>query len=129
MPNSHTAGAVIYAANPSTLATFYADVFGFDIVHAEPEYTVLESASFQIVFLATADARANIEATGAPVRRNDTAIKPVFYVRHLGSARKLAAELGGGLNSADREWRFQDSTVCDGYDLEGNVFQARQRVD
>ncbi len=28
-----------------------------------------------------------------------------------------------------RVWRFLGCMVCDGYDPEGNIFQARQRVD
>ncbi len=43
----------------------------------------------------------------------------------LAQARSAAAALGGQVDGAEREWRFQVFTVCDGHDSERNVFQLR----
>jgi hypothetical protein len=61
-----------------------------------------------------------------PEPREDTALKLVFGVENIARARRRAAELGGAVKAAEREWDFEGAKVCDGYDPEGNVFQLRQ---
>ncbi|HEY4218735.1 MAG TPA: VOC family protein [Gemmatimonadaceae bacterium] len=121
-----TAGAVLYAADATRLSAFYARVAGLEPHHAVDEYVQLRFANFELVILTTRQSRAaGGDAAHPPPRRADVAIKPVFYVPDLAVARTIAAELGGGVESAAAEWPFENSTVCDGFDPEGNVFQLR----
>jgi catechol-2,3-dioxygenase len=122
------AGVVLYAADLTRLSTFYSRLLGFTPLQADVEHVLLRSAAFELVILTTVQSRATeAEATRPPILRARTAIKPVFYVADLAAARVLAVELGGGVKAASHEWRFQDSTVCDGFDPEGNIFQLRRR--
>ena len=122
-----TAGAVLYAANAVRLGAFYAALGGFDVLHADDKYTHLRLASFDLVVMTTEESRAaGALLTQPPARRNDAAFKPVFYVTDLAAARARVSALGGRLNPSSNEWRFDDFTVCDGLDIEGNLFQLRQ---
>lgn len=71
---------------------------------------------------------ADVVVAEPPLRREDTAIKLVFFVPSIAEARATAAMNGGALNPPEREWRFQHHLVCDGIDPEGNVIQLRQRA-
>ena len=103
------AGAVIYGADAARLSAFYARLNGLAVVHADDEYVLLRSSTFELVILVTAESRAAADsATRSPIPRTKTAIKPVFYVPDLAAARVAARELGGALKSVDDEWRFQD---------------------
>ncbi len=123
-------GAVVYAKDTEKLRAFYAAVVGFAVTHVEPEYSILESATFQLVLLAIPPHRAaDVVIAEPPLRRENTAIKLVFFVPSIAEARAAAAMNGGALNPPEREWRFRNHVVCDGYDPEGNVIQLRAHVD
>ena len=120
-------GAVLYAKNISSVAAFYAGVAGLRVVASEPGHIVLESAGFQLTIVATPPRiAASIHIASPPQRRENAALKLVLPVASLVTARAAALTLGGELNSADRERKFQNSRVCDGQDPEGNVIQFRE---
>ena len=128
MPNHPAAGAVIYAKDIARVSAFYAAVAGLEVTHTERAHIILESPAFQLVVLAVPpDVAATIALTTPPARRENAAIKPVFFVTDIADARDAAARLGGELNPPERQWKFQGATVCDGHDPEGNVFQLRER--
>lgn len=60
------------------------------------------------------------------MRRENAAIKPVFFVPSIAAVRAGADAFGGILNPSDNEWSFQGFKVCDGLDPEGNVIQFRE---
>lgn len=121
------AAAVLYAKNLAKISEFYTQVCTLPVVQSASDYVVLESADYQLVILSIpVTIAAAITVATPPVRREGTPIKLVFFVENLGATRKLAADLGGQLNPAEREWSFQDWTVCDGHDPEGNVVQFRE---
>jgi predicted enzyme related to lactoylglutathione lyase len=125
---SFAAGAVIYAKDPQRLANFYRQVVGLVVAHTESEYVVLESPALQLVLHSIPAAiAAQITISTPPIRREGTAVKLVFPVSSIHSARSLALALGGALHSQEREWQFQDCIVCDGCDPEGNVIQLREQ--
>lgn len=100
------------------------------VCHSDDHYIELESDSFQLVVLQIPKRIADaIVIASPPERREDAAIKLVLFVQSIEHARTSALQLGGGVNTPDREWQFQGATVCDGYDPEGNVFQLRQQTD
>jgi predicted enzyme related to lactoylglutathione lyase len=129
-PSPFSAGAVIYAKDVGRLSSFYAEVIGLNIALEKPEFVVLESSHFQLVLHSIPQAIAStFEITNPPVRREDTAVKLVFPVSSIKTARVQARAFGGELNSPEREWQFQDCLVCDGHDPEGNVIQFRERTN
>lgn len=121
------AGAVLYAKDMRRLAAFYSVVAGLAEVQQERDFTVLENEASQLTIVAIPDRiAATIEIAAPPRRRSGTPVKVFFVVPNLAESRKTAAELGGELESADREWKFGEWRVCDGHDPEGNVFQLRE---
>ena len=126
-PNGdHQGGAVIYAKNPERVASFYRRVAGLRLCRAVRSHVVLDSGAFQLVVLRIpARLAKRIAIESPPRRRENAAIKPVFFVTSITQARELARNYGGALNELGREWRFDGMTVCDGSDPEGNIFQLR----
>lgn len=123
------AGLVVYALDPRRLSDFYRAVAGLALVETAPGHVVLELPTFQLVLVQVpADVSSQIEVSEPPERREGTPLKPVFAVADLEAARATAAEHGGVLDPADREWRFGQWRVCDGHDPEGNVLQLRETV-
>ncbi len=61
-----------------------------------------------------------------PIVRAATPIKPVFYsARSIAEIRANVESAGGLFNDQSDEWVFHGNHVCDGVDVEGNVFQVR----
>ena len=120
------AGIVVYAKEVGRVAAFYAAVAGLDLVEATDGYVVLASDALEFVVVRIPDEIAGtIEVATPPVRRTETPLKPVLPVADIASARQRAPGLGGVVDPPAREWRWGDTTVCDGNDPEGNVFQLR----
>ena len=112
-------GAVLYAKDVARLAAFYAEVLGLAETGRDHDHVVLQVPT-------TLAERIVIETP--PVRRDDTALKPVFFVASLAAVREAASRLGGALNPVEREWTFAGHRVCDGADPEGNVLLFRERL-
>ncbi len=120
-------GAVLYAKNLDGLVEFYSSVTGIEPRSVEKGFAILGSGPSQFVIVRIPKRIADtIDIATPPEPREDTPTKLVFGVNSIAHARDLAAELGGAINSAEREWEFESAKVCDGYDPEGNVFQLRQ---
>lgn len=120
-------GEVLYAKDAQRVVTFYRDVTGLNVARTAADHVVLKSPAFQLVVLEASHPLAEtIAIADPPHRRENTSIKLVFFAESIADARKTAGLLGGGLNAAEHEWKFEGSTVCDGYDLEGNSFQLRE---
>jgi hypothetical protein len=123
----YCAGAVIYATNPKLIADFYQNVVGMGVTQITDSFVALESNSFQLVAVQIPERFVKMETIETPpVRRENAAIKPIFYVKSLANAREAAAKFGGALNDTRREWTFEGTTACDGSDPEGNVYQLRE---
>lgn len=125
---SHPQSAfVVYAKEPQRLAEFYAKVATLEWVDANDDFIVLESSAVQVVIVRMpreiADA---ITLTDPPALREDTPIKPVLFVPHLGAARAAAASTAGRVKPQEAEWRFGLAMGVDGYDPEGNVFRLQE---
>jgi predicted enzyme related to lactoylglutathione lyase len=127
MPAPVTAAAVLYAKDVAGVSAFYAAVAGLAVTESEPGHVTLEARGFQLVVVAVPPhVAARIAIESPPVRREDTPVKLVFFVRSLDAATAEVARLGGQMNPPERAWAFQGATVLDGHDPEGNVFQLRQ---
>jgi predicted enzyme related to lactoylglutathione lyase len=120
-------GAVLYAKDLNLLVQFYSSVAGIEPQSIENEFAILGSRPSQLIIVRIPKRIARtIDIATPPERREDTPLKLVFGVADIAPARDRAAELGGAVNAAEREWEFEGAKVCDGYDPEGNVFQLRQ---
>lgn len=120
-------GAVLYAKDLDRLVEFYSSVAGIEPQSVEKRFAVLGVRPSQFVILRIPKRIADtIDFATPPEPREDTPLKLVFGVEDIARARRRAAELGGAVNAAEREWKFEGAKVCDGCDPEGNVFQVRQ---
>lgn len=128
MSCSITAGAVIYATDLDRLAEFYAGALQFQIVMRDSQHVVLTANSFELVLLKRESAANPVESdsTIPRPRRSEAAVKPVFVIDSIASARVAAPPLGGIVNAVAHEWRFGPYQVCDALDPDGNVLQLRQ---
>ena len=124
------AGAVLYAKQFKKIAQFYERIADLQIQESDDSHVRLESGCFQLVVLQVPDRIAQtIDISNPPLPREGTPIKLVLFVASISDVRSMIAELGGSLNSVEKEWEFLGYTVCDGYDPEGNVFQLRALID
>lgn len=120
------AGAVIFAKDLKKISEFYKQVIGFEVSDVNEAFVKLQKGAFELVVLQIPKhVAARIEVGIPPLRRENTPIKLVFFVKSLGGMGEMVKELGGELNSRDKEWEFDNHIVCDGCDPEGNVFQLR----
>jgi len=127
MVSPHQSGAVIFAKDIRRVAAFYEHLCALAVVDAHSDHIVLESGAVQLVIhgipLRIAQ---DIHITQPPAVREETPIKLFFPVASLAEARALAAQWGGQLLPAGREWEARGFRACDGHDPEGNVVQFRQ---
>lgn len=120
-----TAAAVLFVDDVSRIAAFYRAIARMEVLHANGDHVVLESAGFQLTVHALRHDGAT-SITRAYPTREDTHVKLCFPVEDLQAARTAAARLGGELWARDREWQARGFRACDGRDPEGNVFQLRE---
>ena len=120
-------GAVLFAKNLDRVATFYSAVLGLTEDNRAADHIVLESPGFQlVVHRLTGGGAVSGDTISPPARRATAAFKPVFFVPSISHLRRVAEAHGGVLESAEQEWSFKGTTVCDGLDPEGNVIQFRE---
>lgn len=119
-------GLVVYAKDCKKLAEFYSTLLQLNVIESDAEFVLMELDGLELVIVQSPPTIAEkITITNPPNRRENTAIKPVFFIKNIQSIRELAQSHGGFVDHPQKEWEFRDSTVCDGYDPEGNVFQLR----
>ena len=119
--------AVIFAKDVPRLAAFYRSVLELAEVHADAGHVVLGSELVQLVIHAIPAAiAAGIKIGAPPEVREETPIKLCLPVTSLAAARRQARALGGGMGPPAHEWAARNFRACDGFDPEGNVFQARE---
>ncbi len=123
----HQAGAVLFTVNLQRLAHFYEEIAGMYIIKSASDHVVLEVGMFHLTVHQIPDQYAkNIVITVPPVVRETAAIKLSFRVDSISRSRQTAAELGGQVYGPEREWSDEETTTCNGYDPDGNVFQLFQ---
>ena len=115
-------GLVIYSSSIHRLAEFYSHVFGFEVSEKDESYALLIAGSFELVLLET-EVSKKAAITGKA--REDTPIKPSFFVdTPLELVGEKIKERGGAIYQP-KSWNFGGRQVCDGCDCEGNIFQLR----
>ena len=125
--DTHQVGAVLFTVRLSHLADFYEQVAGMHVGKTAPDHVVLEISTFRLtVHQIPEQYTKNIVIASPPVVRESGATKLSFRVDSISRSRQTAAELGGLVYGPDREWTTDGTTICDGYDPDGNVFQLFQ---
>jgi predicted enzyme related to lactoylglutathione lyase len=126
MSNQNVA-AVLYTINLESIARFYGQVAGMRVQRTDTDHVVLEKDGFRlIVHQIPEEYAANVRIESPPRIRESGAIKLSLPVVSISNARQTAAQLGGCVYDADHEWEYEGSSVCDGWDPDGNVFQLFQ---
>lgn len=120
-------GLVIYTARLEPLAKFYRCVFKLNKREGDQTFVALDSPFFELVLLITEAAKTN--HTSSPTKpRESSAMKPVFFVNDfIQIIREKIIEHGGHCNPEEKEWIFDNLIVCDGWDIEDNIFQIRSK--
>jgi len=120
---------VIFAKNKRRVSAFYRETLGLVASEEAPSHDVLVGAGIELVIHAIPRKYAtDIVITKPPSVREDTPIKPAFYVEDLEAVRVAAKKTGGFLKPRDQAWDIRGCVVLDGHDPEGNVVQFKQRV-
>lgn len=128
-PSATQLGLVIFAKNPSTVSAFYQQTLGLALIEDASSHHLLAGGGLELVIHAIPPAyAAEIEISRPPQLREDTPIKPAFWVADLDAVRVAAEACGGGLNPASKTWQIRGAAVLDGWDPEGNVVQFKQRL-
>jgi predicted enzyme related to lactoylglutathione lyase len=126
MSNEHTA-AVLFTIHLKPMAQFYEQVAGMHVRPAGDDHIVLDKNTFRLVVHQIPEQHArSIVISTPPKVREASAIKLCFAVESIARSRAVAANLGGCVYASDREWQYEGTTVCDGWDPDGNVFQLLQ---
>lgn len=125
MTRASRAGAVIYAKDLAKLSAFYQQLLSMQVLKADTQHEVLNSADFQLVLHAIPPHIAATITIPQPLApREDAAIKLYFSVDSLADAKRLSESLGGAV--FDNEWAGPGFRMRNGCDPEGNIFQLRQ---
>lgn len=123
-------GLVIFAKELETLVGFYSALLPFRIVERDANYVILAGEGCDLTILQPPDpVRATMQVSSPPAKRENVAMKPVFYIRDINAVRDAATRLGGHIFPVEKAWEFHGYTVCDGYDPEGNIFQLRSKLN
>jgi predicted enzyme related to lactoylglutathione lyase len=122
--------AVLFTINMAAIARFYERVVEMRVHKADHDHVVLEKNGFRLIVHQIPEKYAkNIAIAVPPKVRESGSIKLSFSVDSISRARDVAAQLGGRLYGPDREWEYDSTIVCDGWDSDGNVFQLFQPAD
>ncbi len=122
-------GLVVFAKNKKRVSAFYQQALGLQVIEEQSSHDLLCGDGIEIVIHAIPKKiAAEIQIAKPPVARQDTPLKPTFYVPDLEAVRAPAEATGGFLKPAEGAWSIRGATVLDGWDPEGNVVQFKQRV-
>src|SRR4030095_15939237 len=125
--SNQNAAAVLYTINLRSIARFYEQIAGMRVHRTEGDHVVLEKDGFRlIVHQIPEEYAANVRIEKPPKIRESGAIKLSLPVASISNARQAAAPLGGCVYDGAHEWEYEGSSVCDGWDPDGNVFQIFQ---
>lgn len=121
-------GLVVFAKDKRRVSAFYQRALELKVVEKSASHHLLRGPGIEIVVHAIPRAiAAEITITRPPAIREETPLKPTFYVRDLERVRAEANATGGWLKPAEQAWTIRGATVLDGWDPEGNVVQFKQR--
>ncbi len=115
-------GLVFYSQNIAKLSSFYVAALGFTREDSDETYIRLVLGETELVIhKASEKCVARLDES-----REHIPIKPVFFINeNLDDIREAVISNGGFFKPSPAEWQFNGTVVCDGNDVEGNIFQVR----
>jgi predicted enzyme related to lactoylglutathione lyase len=126
MTGSSKAGAVLYAKDLERVASFYAAALSLNVAGRDEEHVHLKTGAVDLVVRQIpADLASKIPVATPPSRRDDAAIKLVFFVSDLPRLHSAVTTHGGVMDRSAKPWVFDGCQVWDALDPEGNVVQFR----
>ena len=118
---------VIFAKNKRRVSDFCRRTLGLAAIEEESTHDLLRGRGIRLVIHAVPRKYSTqINITKPPQVREDTPLKPAFFVRSLDAVRLAAESAGGSLQPMDMAWQYNGATVLDGCDPEGNVVRFTQ---
>jgi hypothetical protein len=119
---------VIYAKSKRRVSAFYRQTLELVAIEEASTHDLLRGPGIELVIHAIPEQYASqISIANPPQVREDTPLKPVFFVKSLEAVRLAAESAGGLLQPRDKAWQYNSAVVLDGCDPEGNVVQFRQQ--
>lgn len=116
---------VLWVENLDTAKSFYQRLLSAELVDDTPTFVRVASSTNEVLLhLVPEQYREGISAP--PELRETAAIKPIFRVASIEQARTSVAALAGRVYSAETEQVYAGMRYCDGFDIEGNVFQLAE---
>jgi len=113
---------VIYVQELEKMKKFYQYVFGFivkEVVYSKKSsnHIMLIKDDLELVLIE--------KNTLSPV---SSTLKPIFIIDEpMAVCRKRIKLHGGSFSAKSKEWLSEGFQVCDGVDMEGNVFEVRYK--
>lgn len=120
-------GAVVYAKDMVTLASFY-EALGFEQTSQDEGYTALQHGDSELSIIQAPQEIADQITVAEPAEmRTQTPIKLVFLVASIEQTAVQINTHGGRVDRGQARWDFGDFYVQDAVDPEGNILQLRER--
>lgn len=123
-------GLVVFAKNKKRVSAFYRRTLGLSVIEEAASHDLLRGPGVEVVVHAIPrKIAAEIKITRPPQRREETPLKPTFFVPDLEQVRAEAHATGGSLKPKEGAWLIRGATVLDGCDPEGNIVQFKEATD
>lgn len=116
---------VLWVENLDRATDFYSRLLNASVSEQSETFVAVASEHNEVLLhLVPEQYREGI--AGLPTVREDSVMKPVFRVHSITAAREAIAGLTGKVQPTETEQLYQAAKYCDGFDVEGNVFQLRE---
>ena len=115
---------VLFVEGLTQTANFYAALLGGELLDQSPTFVRVASDSSEVLIhqIPGATPEASYQT------REGAAMKPVYFVASINSARTSVANLGGRVYDASTVATYGNVNYCDAVDPEGNVIQLAERL-
>ena len=115
---------VLFVEGLTQSANFYAALLGGELLDQSPTFVRVVSDSSEVLIhqIPGATPEASYQT------REGAAMKPVYFVASINSARTSVANLGGRVYDASTVATYGNVNYCDAVDPEGNVIQLAERL-
>jgi len=115
---------VLFVDGLAQSANFYAALLGGELLDQSPTFVRVASDSSEVLIHQIPGATPETSYQ----TREGAAMKPVYFVASINSARTSVANLGGRVYDASTVATYGNVNYCDAVDPEGNVIQLAERL-
>jgi catechol 2,3-dioxygenase-like lactoylglutathione lyase family enzyme len=113
---------IVFTEDVSRLRAFYTSVLGLEVLETREGWVRLDAGGCALALHAIRGPRAGGEALGP--RRADGQLKVAFHAADVAAERARLVAAGARM---DEVKTFEEISLCDGLDPDGNVFQISSR--